>query len=123
MGLALWPRTRVAGSLATRLAETPHNACTSLKTALAAKSRRAYLLGGVDQAAQLLQEEPHLPSVSLSFRRIVPRPIGAVPLSLRPAALTAMKTANGSAAHRWSAAREFGSPTARSASWRRLGVF
>jgi hypothetical protein len=79
MGLALWPRTRVAASLATHLAETGEITRRSLKTALAALSRRMPLLAGANQVAQLPKEEPQLPSLDLNLLRADKRSPGFLP--------------------------------------------
>jgi hypothetical protein len=51
---------------------------------------RLDLLSGVYPVPQIADHHPHLSSLGFSLGGVSPRPIGAVALALRPAALAAM---------------------------------
>jgi hypothetical protein len=69
------------------------------KATFATKSRRTYLLTGIDKAAQLSEEEPQLPALRLRLGRVVASPIRPVSLALRSTAFAAMQPADGPAPH------------------------
>src|SRR5262249_33472123 len=82
---------------------------------------RRYLLAGVvDEAGQLPQEGPQLPTLGLRLCRIAARPICPIPLAPRPTTLAAMLPADWLTSHGWCSAGQLGSAASSPAACRGL---